>query len=282
MSSWVRASHETHGWSAPHGFRACLSHGGACACITIRISSLTMGQHICLEQPRDLLSCLSACKLFSLFVCAGVVMGALAAGVALLFMKMVHAVHDVVHHMRLNVRPPCLQHLSCNASADVQALQVSACSVRCFMASLWALYLGIHGLGGLNTRVACQPSTVVLTTARRTRAGAQDAGGMRHAGRAADRLPCDCAAAGGVLGRAGDQHAGRPHAPAAPPLAAGAHCLSTTLLHAAPMSVAIYACCAYRAFAFPFGQLCRWLLFLVARTYAQRRARSAFCRGSVC
>lgn len=43
-------------------------------------------------------------------------MGALAAGVALLFMQMHHAVHKVVHHVRLNVRPPCLQDLSCNAS----------------------------------------------------------------------------------------------------------------------------------------------------------------------
>ena len=44
--------------------------------------------------------------------CAGVVMGALAAGVALLFMQMHHAVHRVGHHMRLNVRLSSCLHIA--------------------------------------------------------------------------------------------------------------------------------------------------------------------------
>ena len=74
-------------------------------------------------------------------------MGALAAGVALLFMQMHHAVHKVVHHVRLNVRPPARNIPHAMLLLHVQALQVSACSGRDFMAALWALNLAFMSSG---------------------------------------------------------------------------------------------------------------------------------------
>ena len=62
-------------------------------------------------------------------------MGALAAGVALLFMHMHHAVHKVVHHVRLNVRAPSLQHLF------MQRIRTVCRHFRCQL----AVFLGLNG-----------------------------------------------------------------------------------------------------------------------------------------
>lgn len=101
--------------------------------MTIYIPRLDEGT-TCLELLLGLLPCLPACQDLSVSDIAGVVMGALAAGVALLFMQMHHAVHKVVHHVRLNVRPPSLQDLSC-----------SACALFAGSAGVSLQYLGLIG-----------------------------------------------------------------------------------------------------------------------------------------
>ena len=96
-------------------------------------------------------------------------MGALAAGVALLFMQMHHAVHKVVHHVRLNVRPPACNYHSCSASAACVGvagviLQWSRLHGSLVGVVPWRAWpLGVHSLYG-------RPTTPKLTSAGRIRA----------------------------------------------------------------------------------------------------------------
>ena len=155
-------------------------------------------------------------------------MGMLAAGVALLFMQMHHAVHRVVHHMRLNVRallprtslvlcfdcmrrrcwcPPCSASGRLPNPGAMHATLAMGWHAVCLEPVCPASHLIGRKERGCLPRLAhttALPLQVPCACAR-----AEAGGGMLHARRAAEWAPGDRAATGAV-GGSGGHHDGRP------------------------------------------------------------------------